>query len=430
MVGMHNSVISRLREKQPQLYTLHCPCHVSALISSYACHKIPAVVEQLVRDVFTHFSSSPKRQFLYSDFQKFTECKPHKLLRPSQTRWLSLQQVVDRTIEQYPALLSYFRSCEEQLVSVQRIVSQLENITTKAYLLFLSEALQVINVFNLIMQRENSSIHILYREMVILYKKILMAFLKPNCVSTICSGTLDDLKKCIEKQSSTFLSFEEVDIGLTTEAYLEERIKLGEISKRGAKQVRETCTSFWVEAAIQARQRLPLDNRPIQCLEWLFPNSKSNYLEVIEFAKFFPGIIPQSQLPQLKREFTEYQCAPIDYKEAEITFYWHKVSLEKNPAGNPRFPLLTMLAKAILTINHSNVDSERLFSQYGLSKTKHRNRLGIPVMNALLTIKVNVHTKCYEFVPSQELLKKCANPIHSLKAICQIPIEEEPEPET
>ena len=91
------------------------------------------------------------------------------------------------------------------------------------------------------------------------------------------------------------------------------------------------------------------------------------------------------------------------------------------------YPLLTMVAKAILTINHSNVDSERLFSQYGLSKTKHRNRLGLPVMNALLTIKFNMRTNCYEYVPSQELLKKCANPIRSLEAICQ---PTEPETET
>ena len=138
MIGERNSVISRLREKQCHLFTLHCPC---ALISSNACKKIPGVVEQLVRDIFSHFSSSPKRQFLYSQFQTFVECKPHNLLRPSQTRWLSLQQVVDRTIEQYPALLSYFQSVEERLVSIDRIVSQLQNTSTMAYLLFLSEAL-------------------------------------------------------------------------------------------------------------------------------------------------------------------------------------------------------------------------------------------------------------------------------------------------
>ena len=49
IVGVRNSVTSRLREKQPDLYTLHCPCHLSALISSYASRKLPGVIEELVR---------------------------------------------------------------------------------------------------------------------------------------------------------------------------------------------------------------------------------------------------------------------------------------------------------------------------------------------------------------------------------------------
>ena len=259
--------------------------------------------------------------------------------------------------------------------------------------------------------------------MVILYKKILMTFIKPSIVTTICSSTLDDLKQCIENQTATFLAEEEVDIGLTTETYIKERIEAGEITSREVKVIRETCTSFWVEAAIQARKRLPLDNRPIQCLGWLFPDSQSTYSEIIELAKFFPNIVPQPQLPQLKREYTEYQCTSLGSGEGDVATHWHKVSLEKDPAGNQRFPLLTMLAKAILTVNHSNVDSERLFSQYGLSKTKHRNRLGVQVMNALLTIKFNVHTNCYEYVPSEDLLKKCANPIVSLNQLEQSEVE-------
>ena len=62
------------------------------------------------------------------------------------------------------------------------------------------------------------------------------------------------------------------------------------------------------------------------------------------------------------------------------------VSQVKDPAGH-----LNMVAKAVLIINHSNVDSESLFSQYGLTKTKHKNRLGIAAKNLLLTIKVSMH---------------------------------------
>ena len=52
--------------------------------------------------------------------------------------------------------------------------------------------------------------------MTILYK-ILMAFLKPSIVSTVCSGTLDDLKQSIENEATvTFLAKQEVKIGVTT----------------------------------------------------------------------------------------------------------------------------------------------------------------------------------------------------------------------
>ena len=131
--------------------------------------------------------------------------------------------------------------------------------------------------------------HILNHEMIILYKKILMAFIKPSIVTTICSSTLDDLKLCIENQTTTFLAKEEMNIGLITESetYIKERIEAGDITSTEVKVIRETCTSFWVEAAIKGRKRLPLDNWPIQCLGWLFPSSQSTYSEVIELAKFF-----------------------------------------------------------------------------------------------------------------------------------------------
>ena len=74
------------------------------------------------------------------------DCKPHKLLKAGQTRWLSLEAYVARLLEQYDALLSYFRSSSENQVVVQRITSSLENPLSKAFLMFLNEALPIINI--------------------------------------------------------------------------------------------------------------------------------------------------------------------------------------------------------------------------------------------------------------------------------------------
>jgi hypothetical protein len=40
MLGSRNSVMTRLRTKQPSLVSFHCNCHVAALIANHACCKL------------------------------------------------------------------------------------------------------------------------------------------------------------------------------------------------------------------------------------------------------------------------------------------------------------------------------------------------------------------------------------------------------
>ncbi|KAJ8949453.1 hypothetical protein NQ318_007554 [Aromia moschata] len=89
MMGAHNSLASRLREKCPNLFMMKCVCHSFHLCASYACEKLPSEVEQLARDVYNFFSNSPKRLDNYEEFQEFANVLPHKILHPSQTKWLS-----------------------------------------------------------------------------------------------------------------------------------------------------------------------------------------------------------------------------------------------------------------------------------------------------------------------------------------------------
>ena len=87
MLGRHNSVKTRLMEKQPNLFVIHCICHVAALFVSHACKvAIPDEVEQLLRDTYTFFHHSSKRLAQLTEFQHFVEVEPHRLLHPSQTR--------------------------------------------------------------------------------------------------------------------------------------------------------------------------------------------------------------------------------------------------------------------------------------------------------------------------------------------------------
>ena len=147
MLGTRNSVLTQLKEKQPGLVSFHCNCHLAALIANHVSKVLPDFLEDVTIQIWYFFQKSPKLYRMFEDFQVFVDSKPHKLLKAGQTRWLSLQMCVNRLLEQYDALLSFFRSSDERLISIQRITSSLEKPLTKLYLMFLSNALRVINAF-------------------------------------------------------------------------------------------------------------------------------------------------------------------------------------------------------------------------------------------------------------------------------------------
>jgi hypothetical protein len=77
---------------------MKCICHSFHLCASYACQKLPRYIEDLTRDIYNYFGSSPKRISEFENFQNFCNIKIHKILHPSQTRWLSVLSVVSRIL--------------------------------------------------------------------------------------------------------------------------------------------------------------------------------------------------------------------------------------------------------------------------------------------------------------------------------------------
>ncbi|XP_050293630.1 zinc finger BED domain-containing protein 5-like [Anthonomus grandis grandis] len=132
MMGRNHSLKTLLIKDIPNLFVIKCVCHSFALCASYACEKIRNSVEKLVRNIFSFLQYSYKRQ---QEFQKFLTIKPHKLLQPSQTRWLSLNAVVVKVIEQFDALKLYFRieAFESQSLGASEIHTALSDPTAKLY---------------------------------------------------------------------------------------------------------------------------------------------------------------------------------------------------------------------------------------------------------------------------------------------------------
>lgn len=99
------------------------------MCASYSCLQLPRFVEDFARNVHNYLNNSPKRLIEYKELQAFCNIKPHKLLYPGQTRWLSLLSVVNRIIEQYPALKLYFTSAvlEDKIMNAQTVLDTMSN---------------------------------------------------------------------------------------------------------------------------------------------------------------------------------------------------------------------------------------------------------------------------------------------------------------
>ena len=177
MMGYHNSVSSRFRAKCPGIIIPKCVCHSLHLCASDACKQLPAECEKLTRDIYNYFATSSKRQSLLKEFQVFTETDIHKILKPAQTRWLSLSAVVQRILEQWNALTLFFdrRWLEDNECS--EIHMQLNDPITKSYFFFLNWMLPKFTETNTLFQSETPMITKLNTKMNDLFHELLSTYM-------------------------------------------------------------------------------------------------------------------------------------------------------------------------------------------------------------------------------------------------------------
>ena len=410
MLGSRNSVLTRLQTEQPALVSFHCNCHIAALIANHACKELPDYLDDLTVQIWYFFQKSPKRLRLYQEFQHFVDVKPHKLLKAGQTRWLSLEICVNRLLEQHDALLSYFRSSSENLASVRRITESLEKPLSRLFLMFLSDSLPVINIFNKMMQQQSPALHSLKQEVHSFLKKLILRFMNPEAIHM-------PLQEIDINDTSAYKPLEQVFIGEKAERYLSD----SDMSRSEVNSFRGTCQKFWITSTAYAMKKLPVSNNLLDNISWIIPftNDYGKADQVLSVAKLLPQVIQVSDMAALNEEYMDYCTSELPFPQQvmPIDEYWHNVSAITDIAGDIKYRLLSMLAKAILIIPHGNADIERMFSHVGLNKTKLRNRLSNETLSALLCLQFNVSEPCFDFKPTKVMVEKCRNAISSLSNV-------------
>ena len=412
MLGVRNSVVSRLKEKQPNLYVLHCVCHISHLMVSDVVKCIPSDVIDLTGNLFWWFHHSAKRVDELRSFQEWLEVEAHKILKKVDTRWLSLEACVNRILEQYTPLESYFDSMENSRLSDEKsrkkmkaLRDQLKKPITKAYLLFLSNILSSVNKFNLLFQSSSPNIHRLVKEMNQLLLGILNKFVIPEAIHSV--ARVLDVDPSRENQKAD----EDLMLGASLHRYLTEKND----DLEGTRELTvfyDNIREFLAKLVHSATKRLPMEDSVLTDLVWLDPAERvSSTVGMVRrlVMGHFKNFVPEEKRDQLEEEFCLYQTTKdlpddIALRQLDVDVYWGRIGKLESSTSKP-YGLLSHFAKCLLCIPHGNSDSERMFSHINLIRTDHRNQLQTSTVAACMDVKMNSKVNdCRLYEPSKEVV--------------------------
>lgn len=401
MTGRYNSVMSRLKDEVPHVFLMKCICHSFHLCASNACTKLPRGVEDLARDIYNYFANSPKRVETLKEFQAFTNTKIHKILHPAQTRWLSLESVVIRILEQFDALILFFTdaSSTSHVLVADNILRKLRDPLTKLFFQFLEFALPFFNDVNREMQSESPKIYELHCRVTSTYKSLLECFIKREI---ICNTPVHQIKY---KDPHNFLPLNEIYLGVKI------AISIDKLDSSQVHILRTRCLDFLIEGAVQINQRFDFNNAILKNMTLINPVTilKGKNDSIIPLVKNFPNIIHENDFQALDNEWRLLRNTKIECSvEICADEFWNKIEKLCYADNKPMFPLLTKFVFNMLSLPHSSANVERIFSQVNLLKTNQRNKLCTASIVGLLHTKNYIDSKnlnCYTVNFPEEIFK-------------------------
>lgn len=414
MMGEHHSVKALLLKDVPSLFIMKCICHSFHLCASYASEKLPKIVEDLTRDIYNYFGSSPKRTEHFVEFQTFCNVKIHKILHPSQTRWLSVHMVVSRILEQYEPLKLFFTDAvaSNDVLAAENILTRLRDPVTKLFLQFLDFVLPVFNNLNKEMQSESPQIHAIYKRVSEVLKTLFDCFLDRTYLRNTSLENVDF------KNPRNFLKIENMYFGASVTRTLP--VLGAQISHHEIEFFRLRCLDFYLEGCQQIINRFPLKNNILKEFEFLNPEEVKlgNISSLVNIAALFPNLIKDTDLQSLDTEWRLLRnLKDIKDYENNMETFWLKIKRLKYGDDSPMFPFLGKFITHLLCLPHSSANVERVFSAVNLIKTKQRNKLNTKSINGLLHTKRYIGKQnCYNFKIDQKLYARMSKSMYDTES--------------
>ncbi|XP_031328947.1 uncharacterized protein LOC116170670 [Photinus pyralis] len=407
MVGHNNSVFSFLKAELKNIVCVKCSCHMIHLSASKACLKLPRSVEDLLRNLGSHFNRSHLRQERFREFQEFFKTDIHKILSHATTRWLSMKQCTDRVLEQYDPLKAYLRELTftDPSISNDDMLKTIENHFTKIYLEFMSYTLELLNGFNLMFQSEAPLLHKLKPQVESLLK-------------SLCSNFID--VKYIRKQGSVlklnhtdptnFVPLDQLYLGIQASESIQNLKNDPNVAREDIERFFKSCLNFYIEVVTDIKTRFDFSDPVFEIIKIVDPGFAYGFeVKSLNFVvKRFPFLNDFIDIQELDNEWKEHALLDLHKLGINISYdaqeYWQKIFALKNAANIELFSNLKTVINFLLVLPFSNASVERIFSDLKNIKTDHRNKLNTATINALIATKQGI-TNVVEFKVDKTMLK-------------------------
>lgn len=356
-------------------------------------------------------------------------------VRPVASRWLSLGAVCQRLFEQYPAMSVYFLKTlpkgHNKAVCTgdryKRIKDAMEDESTIVYLQFVSFLASSLSDFVKLFQTSEPLVHILYDKLNELVRTVMLKFLKAELIQDKEGAELVCVK-CAE--GVNWLPLKEMDIGMGTRLAVS---KVKNDSKRT--ELRRAFRHCFTLIATYMQTTLPLTNAVLRDLSCLQPKKNRKVdkgkAAISRLCLHMKKVTKTDDFcDRIQADWLVYMCdSSLDTLQADfdssgdICAYWQKVSSVPDGKGGKKSACLPYVAKAALTLAHSNAIPERGFSVNNAMLGKEKLALGENTIVAQRIVKDTV--KIFGSVTSVPITKDVITAARKAHSEYQLYLEEQ-----
>ena len=388
MVGRHNGVATRVKNKSPHCVAIHCMAHRLNLSTSQASKNVPYLkeFEETMSDLFYFFggAKSGNRQCELAEIQKVLDDPQVKVKECHEIRWISFYLAVHAVYKTWASLVMYFTKHTDK-----KSEAMLKKLTKYRFVFtmhMMMDILPSVSQMSMILQKRDIDIAAINPALSGLKDKIKAAKKGTTHYQTELSEKLVKTKD--DAGAVTSVKFKGQSISMSKDAKVDDIRKefchnmVKNIEDRFPKEAVDVAMSFQILGMrplthLSKEQRDEYGNKELNILIQHYGEEKKKDDVVSK------SLIDAEQVRQewsLCKEIVMQEM----YPRTSIKDLWKMIFTYHRDT----FPNMLVLARLALIMPYQTADCERGFSCQNGIKTSRRNRLQEKHLNDLMTIKI------------------------------------------